>query len=367
MFNLFEGRGSDETLDFIEEKVRAGLWSWNLRTGQMRWSTGQHALLGLDVGSIEPSYDAHMALVHPEDRRALMDLDAILGEGLPFAREYRIIQPNGRMRWLAMRGEALLDSSGKPHRAIGLTFDITEQHEAQQGAVRDARFRSVVGVIAPISWTARSDGTITELMGWHEVTGTHAGEADDHQWIEAAHPDDRALTLDAWHAAIAAQDFFEVEHRLRSKDGTYRWFHTCAAPSFSSSGSFVGWQGVCVDLNTRKPKSALDPERHVITGAQIRASRGILKWSVSDLAMAAGVSPAIIRRIEDFDGAPARSDSAAESLRRALISGGVELIYPADGRPAVRPAPSRSEMHRPIRAAEPARSAPAAMMGRISH
>lgn len=54
--------------------------------------------------------------------------------------------------------------------------------------------------------------------------------------------------------------------------------------------------------------------------------------------MAAGVSPAIIRRIEDFDGAPARSDTAAESLR-AVISGGVELIYPADGRPRGAPCP----------------------------
>ncbi|MDA9410504.1 hypothetical protein XH98_01540 [Bradyrhizobium sp. CCBAU 51745] len=74
-----------------------------------------------------------------------------------------------------------------------------------------------------------------------------------------------------------------------------------------------------------------------MTGAQIRAARGIVRWSVKDLAHAAGISRATIRRLEEADGAPPHNDPALAGIEAAFASAGVEFLFPEAGKPGVRP------------------------------
>src|SRR5262245_50131411 len=97
---LFEGdAGPVETLQFLEKKAGAGIWSMDFSTRRMAWSDGFFDLLGLQPRSVEPSYAAIVELMHPDDRRPAGEFDRIIGEGLPLDRELRIIQPNGKLRW----------------------------------------------------------------------------------------------------------------------------------------------------------------------------------------------------------------------------------------------------------------------------
>ena len=54
----FDDFGAQETLSFLEKKSHAGVWSVDFTTGKMSWSDGFYELLGLQPGSIEPSYEA---------------------------------------------------------------------------------------------------------------------------------------------------------------------------------------------------------------------------------------------------------------------------------------------------------------------
>ncbi len=80
----------------------------------------------------------------------------------------------------------------------------------------------------------------------------------------------------------------------------------------------------------------------MITGAQVRAARAMLRWEVTDLAVAAGVSPDEVTRFEAHDGAapPAGLDLAA--VARALEEGGVELLD--GGAPGVRLRPQAESL-----------------------
>lgn len=62
-----------------------------------------------------------------------------------------------------------------------------------------------------------------------------------------------------------------------------------------------------------------------------------MRWSVMDLAQAAGTSRATIRRLEELDGASLQNDPAHLSIEAALSKAGVEFFFPEAGKPGVRP------------------------------
>jgi transcriptional regulator with XRE-family HTH domain len=74
----------------------------------------------------------------------------------------------------------------------------------------------------------------------------------------------------------------------------------------------------------------------LITSEQIRAARALIKWSADDLAEAAGVGVATIRRFESVAGVPSGQMRVIELLRNTLQTAGVEFVGTPDDRPGVR-------------------------------
>jgi PAS domain S-box-containing protein len=78
----------------------------------------------------------------------------------------------------------------------------------------------------------------SELLGWG--------------WLEMLHPEDRERTQQAWRAAVAGQSEYEIEHRFRRFDGTYRWFKTRGVAIRDSEDKVYKWLGTCTDITTDK-------------------------------------------------------------------------------------------------------------------
>ncbi|MEY9299761.1 transcriptional regulator with XRE-family HTH domain [Bradyrhizobium elkanii] len=74
-----------------------------------------------------------------------------------------------------------------------------------------------------------------------------------------------------------------------------------------------------------------------LTGAQIRAARGVLNWSVKDLAGRTGISSAIIRRLEEYNDTPPTPDETMETHRNTFSDAGIEFLFSPVGKPGVRP------------------------------
>lgn len=332
--------GAQETLSFLEKKSNAGVWSLDFGAGTMIWSDGFYDLLGLKPGTVEPSYEAIVELMHPDDRRPSGEFDRIVSEGLPLDRELRIIQPNGKLRWLSSRTEVHLNKSGKPTRAFGVMLDVTSQRElALAKDAADSRFRALVSATNAFVWTADSDGKILDIRNWRELRGENPAGVLGRRWIDLVHPDDREQTLQAWSDALATKRDYAVEHRVRQPDGEYRWMLSRAAPIMLETGAVREWVGLSSDIQDRKVwPAARDPGNFVLTGAQLRAARGILNWSVRELSQAANVSSSTIRRLEEMDGAPPGREEALKPLQAAMEAGGVEFLFPPSGQPGVRPA-----------------------------
>jgi PAS domain S-box-containing protein len=337
---LFEGQtGLLETLRFLEKKIGAGIWSMDFTTRTMAWSDGFYDLLGLQPSSVEPSYSVIVELMHPDDRRPAGEFDRIVGEGLPLDRELRIIQPNGKLRWLSSRTEVLLDKTGMATRALGVALDVTSQKEiALAREAAESRFRALVTASNSFVWTADAEGNLLDIRNWRELRGENPAELLGSRWIDLVHEEDRDRTLSAWNAAITLKSDYAVEHRVRQPDGSYRWMLSRAAPIMLETGAVREWVGMSSDIHDSKVWPATTgAEQTILTGAQLRAGRGIVNWSVRELSEAAKISSSTIRRLEESNGSPATVEPSLTPLQSALEAAGVEFLFPPNGRPGVRP------------------------------
>jgi PAS domain S-box-containing protein len=102
-------------------------------------------------------------------------------------------------------------------------------------------------------WRARPDMSCEFLSRqWLDFTGVAEEHALGDGWSRAIHPEDLARWLDACVRSFDAREAFEIEYRLRRRDGEYRWVLDRGAPRYSKDGVFVGFIGTCIDIDDRK-------------------------------------------------------------------------------------------------------------------
>ncbi|MGQ0656372.1 MAG: PAS domain-containing protein [Betaproteobacteria bacterium] len=110
---------------------------------------------------------------------------------------------------------------------------------------------------AVMLWTARPDlGCESVSVSWLDFTGMTREQAlapgAEAGWTRAVHPEDLARWLDTYVRACDAREPFELEYRLRRRDGEYRWVLERAQPRIAPGGLFLGYSGACVDIDERR-------------------------------------------------------------------------------------------------------------------
>jgi PAS domain S-box-containing protein len=126
-------RASEERLRLAQWAARIGTFDLNLQTGVDIWTPEMEALYGLPPGGFGGTLTAFENLVHPDDRKRIIALsEVMMRTGQPVEAEWRVVWPDGSVRWIAGRGQVLMDESGEPSRMIGVNMDITETKRAEQ-------------------------------------------------------------------------------------------------------------------------------------------------------------------------------------------------------------------------------------------
>jgi PAS domain S-box-containing protein len=229
-----------------------------------------------------------------------------------------------------VRGEVLLDAHGRPERAIGVLFDISiKQNALVQSQTSELRCRTLLGSIASVLWTADPDGMVSDIPEWRRLTGRSVAEIQGKGWLNDVHPDDRDMISKMYEHAVTHHVPFHAGFRLRLGNGRFRWINAHVAPVFDTDGNVRELAGAVIDVISRPA-----PDDHfgkALSGAQARAARAILNWSVKDLAVAARVSVSTVRRLEEFDGPSHLRGDTVEAIKRALEEGGVKFARSASG------------------------------------
>ena len=138
---------------------------------------------------------------------------------------------------------------GKAAGAGVVVLDRTLEKRAEKRLRQsEERYRTLIESSASIIWTTTPDGQLEgNQTSWQRFTGQTSADYKNYGWLEAVHPDDREISLNAWKKAVENNSLYSVEHRLRRADGEWR---TMAARGVPLLGDEVirEWVGTHTDI-----------------------------------------------------------------------------------------------------------------------
>jgi two-component system, LuxR family, sensor kinase FixL len=141
-------RESEELMRVAAEAVNLGIWEWDLSKDEIWATNARRALLGLPASG-KIALEDFICRLHPDDRdRIRHAIHDAIHKGEDFDSEYRLILPDGVVRWMSTRGSVHFDGDGKPARLLGISIDITARKQAELDAERDRAELSHLGRVA---------------------------------------------------------------------------------------------------------------------------------------------------------------------------------------------------------------------------
>jgi PAS domain S-box-containing protein len=135
-----EARAAEERLKNMSSRLHLalssahlGVWEWDIRRNRLTWDDRMFDLYGVDRAHFTTNVEAWVAPLHPDDRESATQLlqDALRGER-DFDTQFRVVHPNGTVKYLKANGSVIRGGDGQPERMLGVNADITEQKLAQE-------------------------------------------------------------------------------------------------------------------------------------------------------------------------------------------------------------------------------------------
>ncbi|HEY9623010.1 MAG TPA: PAS domain S-box protein [Crinalium sp.] len=217
-------------------------------------SPAYETIWGRSLQSLYQHPEDWLNSIYPDDRSRI---EAVLQHqiaGQPFQQEYRIIRPDGSIRWIYSRTFPKFNDAGEVESTIGLATDITERKQAELALQEsEDRFRVLV-THAPVGiFQTDAEGQCLYVNPrWLEMTGLSAADAMGTGWQQALHSDDRKAILTEWIQATQEGRPFGLEYRFQKPDGSVTWVSGRAITVPNESGEIHRYFGTVMDITDRK-------------------------------------------------------------------------------------------------------------------
>ena len=251
-------RESEERLRMALEAGRMGTWRYDLKTGAQRWSDQQFRLFGLEPGGAPPTRELFLSLVHPDDQRLVeYGPDDLLPDRGLLDAEFRVIRPDGQIRWLVAHTVVQRDGAGQATEMIGLNWDITERKHAED-ALRDSEEGLQMALEAGRMGTYRFD-VRTGIEQWsdgeYELLGLKRTDAPPTRelFLSLVHPEDLHLVQYTEDDERAPGTSLDSEFRIvRPDTGEVRYLTAHALARFGPDGRPAELIGVNQDVTEER-------------------------------------------------------------------------------------------------------------------
>ena len=222
-------------------------------------------------------------VLHPDDRAATQEVMASLRAGLVDQDRitYRLRHRDGRWIWVEARTRLVRDAAGRPCETIAAVRDVSER-VAVEDALRlgEARYRALADALPQLVWViALPDGEATYVNQRFE---TYYGPIGPSRAARLAcnHPDDADRMEQAFAQARARGESYEIEGRLRRRDGIHRWHKVMMSP-IRDGGGVVGMLGTALDIDDLvAARQTLEETSNLLRLAQESAGAGLWSWDL---------------------------------------------------------------------------------------
>ena len=227
---------------------------------------------------------AQAELVHPEDRAlAAATWEGAIVSGQAYDIELRTRGlDGGDFRWTRLR--AFPDRiGGEVVGWYGITEDIHERRLVTDALLEsEQRFKRLADDIPVMVWLTGLDLNATYLSKtWYDFTGQSETEALGQGWLAAV------KRADLPRLARLAEDFlaarsFDIDFRVRGRDGAFRWMLSSGRPRFDPSGQLIGYAGALTDIHARKvAERELEATKLRLSRALDGTGVGVWEWDAA--------------------------------------------------------------------------------------
>jgi PAS domain S-box-containing protein len=249
-------RESEERFRQMAENMKEVFWLFDWRQQRVLYaSPAYESIWGRNRAALYTRYAEWAESIHPEDLAfAAESFGRIIETGGGEPREYRIVRPDGSLRWVSDVGYAVKDSDGQVVRIAGIVEDITARKMIEE-SLRQANLVVENSPAVLFRWRA-TEGWPVSLVSQNVVQFGYTAQELLSGMIPFSlmvHPEDLdRVSREVAGYAAAGTDRFQQEYRIVTKNGTVRWVDDRTAVERGDDGKILAYQGILIDITERK-------------------------------------------------------------------------------------------------------------------
>jgi PAS domain S-box-containing protein len=262
--DINERKLAERELTLANDRLRLAMeagksvgWDRDVKTGRDTLFGDLQTIFGIPSEVYDGRVEDFHRYLHPDDRgRVLEAVNNAMESKKPYAAEFRILRPDGTVRWVAARGKFYYSPDGEPERMLGTSVDITELKLTEEG-LRESeerlRLAAQAGKMYAFEWDAATDVIIRSEEA-AQIPGM-IGEPislTKQQLFASVHPEDRAIFNTSIAGCTPKSPNHQTNFRLLRPDGSVLWLERTGHAIFDEEGRMVRMIGMVADITERK-------------------------------------------------------------------------------------------------------------------
>ena len=241
-------------LSIAESLSHTGCFAWSIANGEISWSAETYSIFEYER-TAKPTFEMVLSRVHPDDRDCVQKtLAQVFEVRADFCLEYRLLMPNGSVKYIHSSARVATTSSGNLE-LVGAVTDITAAKQAEGRRRQDEQeLRQITDAIPQLIIVYSPEGRAIYLnRGTLDYMGLSLKEVQAESFRDRViHPDDREKFRNVRQNGLPKGVPFETEQRVLGKDGKYRWFLSRYNPLKDEHGRIIRWYATATDIDDRK-------------------------------------------------------------------------------------------------------------------
>ncbi len=283
-----EAREAEQRSRLALEAGRLGTWEWNIAGQKIHWSPAIERMHGIPEGSFDGTFEMYQSDIHPDDKaRVLGSVSKLLESGeTNHHLLYRIVRPDGGVRWLEAFGTLTRDATGKPLVLRGVCGDVTDRIEREEQIraanertkASELRYRQILDSVQDMVFTKDKNLTVVYAnkatcdyygMTAEQLRGVTDVPFNQRDFTQKYNRDDLAV----FETGKTVED---PDEQNKNAKGEVRIMHVVKSPVRDAAGNIVELVGVARDVTEKRAAEArqrqLEEDQRAAEQQRVRAA-----------------------------------------------------------------------------------------------
>src|SRR5467141_2164680 len=264
-------RRSESYLAEAQRLTHTGSWAFDA-IKSLYWSEENFRIWGFDPQLGLPDHETASQRIHPEDRgRVVGCIQNAVRERRDYAVEFRIVLPDGTVRYILGLGHPAFSASGELVEVVGTNVDVTDRKRAEEALRRSEGYLAEAQRLTRTgswAWSVATRHSVYWSQENYRLFGfdPEGGIPSDEAFYQRIHPEDRdRVRREVFLERPDEGSHFDVEFRIVLPDGAIKYVRSTGHPVCNISGDLLEYVGTSIDVTERK---RADEERERLRQAQ---------------------------------------------------------------------------------------------------